>query len=114
MENTQERIVKAARRYLEARGYEVVDQAEWDSAPVLVLDDDGVVAFAQVAYGMHEMPADTFDRDSFEAFAGGYLAEHDIADCQVRADRIDVMVVSGDRALLRHAVNRSGVPREAA
>ena len=109
-----ERTVAAAKRYLGFKDYEVLDELECDGVPVIVADDWGEYVFAYVGYAMDEMPRKAFDRSRFEQMAGAYIKEHDLGDCPVRADSIDMMVVGPDRAFLRHTVNWSNMPDEAA
>lgn len=108
-----ERTVAAAKRYLEMRGYEVLDELERGGTPVLVADDEGERVFVDVRFSFDGMPHPRFDREAFEEMAGAYVAEHDVADCTVRADSIAMMVVADNRAFLKHTVNWSNGPEAA-
>ena len=74
-----------------------------------IVEDGGEVA---VVFGrVHEnagagIPDETVDRKSFERLAAAYQAEHpELAECAVRADMVTALVLSGDRAIIRHYVN---------
>ena len=112
-ETAEQRTVAAAKRYLQMRGYEVLDELECGSTPVIVADDCGEMVFAHVSFGFGEMPHATFDRDRFEQMAGDYIRDNDITDCPVRADALGIMVVADDRALLRHTIGWSNTPEAA-
>ena len=56
-----------------------------------------------------DMPDERPDRGRFERLAAACLAEHpDGGDFQVRYDVVSILVVNGDRALLRHHRNALG------
>ena len=110
---TTERTIAAARRYLEMKGYEILDEMECDGIPIVVADDEDVCVFAHVSFDMGKMPSVHFHRSKFEQMAADYICDHDIADCEVRADAISMMVVGPDRALLRHTINWSNSPEAA-
>ena len=86
MSNLHEKAIAASERFLERRGYEVLSTS-WE-AP------DG-------------FPEEDNDRVKREALAAKWLAENaDRGDVSVRFDAISMMVVSEDRALLRHHINQ--------
>ena len=69
------------------------------------------MVFVDVGAAAHgpDMPDERPDRGRFERLAAAYLAEHpDGGDCQVRYDVVSILVVNGDRALLRHHRNALG------
>ena len=105
---TNERISKAARRYLEAKDYTVLDEFERDGLPYIAADDCGEVVIARLSFGLEQVPEPWCDRGGFEDVAAWYLREHDVVDLPVRGDSIDLMVLGRDRALLRHTVNCTG------
>ena len=89
---TKKRAMKAIGRYLELKGYEVLEEG-WchgkDKVDYIV-DDCGCIAFV---FGHAEenvgngIPMKPIDRKKFERLAAAYLAEHpEHADCEVRAD----------------------------
>ena len=111
MNETKTRAMKAIGRYLELRGCEVLEEgwAHGEDMADYIAEDGGEVAF--VFGRVHEnagagIPDGLIDRKAFERLAAAYLAEHpELADCGVRADTVDVLVLSGSRAMVRHCVN---------
>lgn len=105
------RAMKAIGRYLELRGAEILEEG-WahgdDKADYIICDEDAVAfVFGYVHENMGAgIPDERIDRKSFERLAAAYLAEHpEHADCAVRADTVTVLVLSSDRAMVRHYVN---------
>lgn len=106
--NLFEKAVKASARFLELRGYEVVDQ-NWSpegsaqSVPLIAYDDDTLV-FIDVKVRDNTdgfVPEAKTDREAMES-----LAETDSEpDFGIRFDIISMMVVGESRALLRHHIN---------
>lgn len=102
----------AAARFLERRGYKVLERdwcCEHGAVDLIALDDDTYV-FAKVTTcladdGMCESGLTQADRTCYERVAASYLLTVDAADCVVRFDRIDILVVAADRALIRHNLN---------
>ena len=124
MNELKKRARKAARRYLELKGMEIVDK-NWSRDDLagridIIADDDGTIVFATVSVsstaaddaGFREEP---LSREQAELLAATWLGEHpDTAvDVPVRFDRIAILAVSGDRAMLRHHVNCLGLPEVA-
>lgn len=111
MNETTARATRAIGRYLELKGYEILEEgwAHGDDRADYIVEDAGEVAF--VFGSVHEnagagIPDGRVDRKSFERLAAAYLAEHpELADCAVRADTVAVLVLSNDRAMVRHCVN---------
>ena len=101
---TIEQVVKAAKRYLEFKGWEVLDQTERDGSPYIVADDFGTIAVVKVAARGDGFPNIELDREVFEDVAASYLKDHDTEDAQVRPDLIELWVVNSNRALLRHNI----------
>ena len=48
---------------------------------------------------------DAQKRNRYEKIAGWYLRDHDYTDMCVRFDIVALLVVNGERALVRHYVN---------
>lgn len=114
MKNLMERAFQAASRYLTLKGYEMLDDS-WED-PVtgdqvgVVADDDGDIVFATVSArtGVDGFGKEAKDRGRLESLAAKWLASHqedDLVDRRVRFDDISMLVVSENRALLRHHVN---------
>ena len=105
------RAMKAIGRYLELKGAEILEEgwAHGEDMADYIAEDGGEGAF--VFGRVHEnagagIPDGRLDRKAFERLAAAYLAEHpELADCGVRADTVDVLVLSGSRAMVRHHVN---------
>ena len=120
MKETKKRARKAARRYLELQGYEIVD-SNWSNDAIagkvdLVANDGGTIVFVAISVGGLERDAgfreEPLSREQAELLAATWLGEHPDAgtDVPVRFDRISVLVVGEDRAMLRHTVNCLGLP----
>lgn len=107
----------AAAALLERRGIEIIER-NWrckaGEADIVALDE-GCLVFVEVKTrvgieaGMPEEAITAHKRDTYERIAAWYLAEHDFSDMCVRFDVITVLVISEDRALIRHVINAFGV-----
>lgn len=104
---TNKRLRKAARQYLEARGYTVLDEFECYGEPYVAAEDFGEVVIARVGQGFGGIPEPWHDRDGFEEVAAFFLRTYDEEGMPVRGDSIDLLILSDGRALLRHTVNCS-------
>ena len=98
---------RAARAFLERRDFEVLEEgwAHGGERVDLIAREDGDMVFVDVVADDRgpDMPEERPDRGRFERLAAAYLAEHpDGGDFQVRYDVVSILVVNGDRALLRH------------
>ena len=111
--NLFEKAVKASARFLELKGYEVLEQ-NWspegseESVPLIAYDDDALVFIdVTVKDGTAGfVPESETDREAMEILAAQYLAQADTEpDFQIRFDIISMMVVGESRAMLRHHIN---------
>ena len=112
MSNLNEKAVMAASRFLQHRGYDVLEE-RW-SCPAgtadIIAEDCGTLVFADVKArrdsdkGFPAERADAAERTRREMIALAYLAEHDFADVAVRFDSIALVLVGVDRAMIRHHV----------
>ena len=111
--NLFDRAVSASARYLEIRGYEVVEQ-NWspegsdESVPLIAYDDDTLVFIdVTVRSGFKGfVPESETDRGAMEILAAKYLAQtDDEPNFEVRFDIISMMVIGESRAMLKHHVN---------
>lgn len=123
MKEMNERARKAAGRYLELKGMEILDR-NWSREGMagridLIADDAGTLVFATVSVsstaedaGFREEP---LSREQAELLAATWLGEHPDAevDVPVRFDRLALLICGGDRAMLRHYVNVLGAPEAA-
>lgn len=103
----------AACRYLERQGYEIVDRG-WEcpaGTADIVAYDDGALVFIRVRAvsdldaGMASEGIGPEARNRWEKIAGWYLRDHDHPNRSVRFDVVSILVLGGERALLRHYVN---------
>ena len=111
--NLIDRAVSASARYLELRGYEVLEQ-NWspegseESVPLIAYDDD-VLVFVDVTVrnGFEGfVPESETDRMAMEILAAKYLAQSDDEpNFEVRFDIISMMVIGESRAMLKHHIN---------
>ena len=108
----QEKAVKAATRFIERKGYELLETG-WTSPEGtkidLVANDEDALVFIDVTateYGEGGFEGGKVKRSDLEIAAASWLAGNTPdGDIQVRFDIIDMLVVSADRALLRHHIN---------
>lgn len=101
----KEKIVKAVRRYLQLRGWEVEDkELESNGIPVLVAEDEDDLVFCFIFDNVEPQP---FDHGQFAKLACAYLADNNPGDKSVRADRIGVQPVNTDQAFVQHVVGWS-------
>lgn len=107
---------KAALRYLERRGFEVLDTnwtCPFGEADVVAFDGDSL-CFIEVKTrrgaekGFPEEAVDARKRAKYEKVAACYLREHAYVDVHVRFDVIAILVLGSDRAFLRMHMNAFG------
>lgn len=106
------RAHRAAERYLELTGREIINPDFMGTGVIVAQDDEGI-AFIEVGYTKHTISyADTFEkfehmkREDFEDLMYKFfLHNNKYIDVPVRYDIIELFVVQEDRALIRHAVN---------
>lgn len=104
---------RAAARYLERFGYEILE-LNWEcpagEADIVARDCDTLV-FCEVKTrsgiekGFPSEAVDAGKRSRYERIAGWYLRDYDFVDIPVRFDVIALMVVREDRAFVKHYVN---------
>ena len=109
----QEKAVKAAARFVERKGYELLE-AGWAPPPEgtqidLIANDEDALVFIDVTateYGEGGFEDLKVSRSDLEIAAASWLAGNSPdGEIQVRFDIIDMLVVSADGALLRHHIN---------
>lgn len=106
----------AAARFLDRRGYEIVER-NWTcaagEADIIARDDDAVV-FVEVKTrsncdcGMPSEAVDEAKRDRYERIAALFLQGYDVVDVPVRFDIVSIVVIAPDRAMIRHHINAFG------
>ena len=107
----QERAVEAAASYYSRFGYEVLDR-NWEcpagAIGLVVRDPIGgltfveVVSSAGVERGFKEECRCAAARARLEKIAGYYLIQHDEVDIPIGFDVLSLLVVTHDRALVKH------------
>lgn len=112
MSNLNEKATRAASRYLEHRGYDILEEGRASPAgtsDVTATEGDTLV-FVDVkarrdtdAGFPSEFPT-AAERTRREMIAPAYLAGHDLGEMPVRFDNIAMVVAGEDRALLRHHI----------
>jgi putative endonuclease len=111
MEAIETKAMKGIKTYLERKGFEIVEEG-WahgnDTVDFIARDEEDLV-FVTCLVKQNDgegSPKEALDRDSLERLAAAYLAEHlNHEDCQVRFDAVSMLVLSDDRAFLRHHRN---------
>lgn len=121
MESIETRAKEAAARYLDRRGYEVVERT-WTSgeeeAPIDIIAKDGdAIVFVSVKSrkASEEAIFPEVSRSSlseFEGFAVSWFRAHpdEFVDCAFRFDVVALLVISPDRAMIRHHINAMSAP----
>lgn len=105
---------KAAKRYLELNGYEILDVDFNANGTVIdiVADDEGTLVFVSVNVNddfTKGFKSSELDRAAYEIASCHWLADcDDRIDCPVRFDRIEMNVLGNHRAMIRHHVNAFG------
>ena len=108
----QEKAVQAATRFIERKGFELLETGwtspEGTTIDLIASDEDSLVFIDVTAteYGEGGFEGGKVSRSDLEIAAASWLAGNSPeGDIQVRFDIIDMLVVSADRALLRHHIN---------
>lgn len=104
---------QAAARFLERRGYEILER-NWrcyaGEADIIAKDEDAIV-FIEVKTRKgrdHGFPAEAVTaqkRSKYEKIALAYLADYDSVDYPVRFDVISIVVMGNEKAMIRHQIN---------
>ena len=121
MKKLKKRTNRAAARYLELRGMRLLDR-DWKRDGLagkldLVAEDCGTLVFATVSVadldsdaGFREEP---LSREQYELLAATWLKERADGmgtDMPIRFDRLSLMVLGDDHAIVRHYMNVLGAP----
>lgn len=103
---------EAAARFLERRGYDILDR-NWrcyaGEADIVARDEDTLI-FVEVKTRkdcQKGFPAEAVNaekRTRYEKIALAYLKDYDVVDLTVRFDVVSIVVVAEDRALIRHHI----------
>lgn len=112
----QARGIDAAARFLDHRGYEVIERG-WDCAAGtadLIAKDDGTLVFfeVQVRDMPQGFPSGIIPREKrarFERIALSYLSQSEISNVGIRFDVLGLIPLSPGRAMVRHHINALGI-----
>lgn len=100
----------AAARFLERRGYDIVER-NWKcaagEADIIARDGDAVVFVevktrSNIEKGMPSEAVDAAKRDRYERIAALFLRDYDVVDVPVRFDIMSILTLDSERALIRH------------
>lgn len=104
---------EAAARYLEQRGYEVLER-NWTcfagEADIIARDEEWLV-FVEVKTRRNTdkgFPSDAVDarkREKYEKIALAYAAEYSGTEVPVRFDVVSIVVIGNGKAMIRHHMN---------
>ena len=107
----------AAVRFLERRGYDIVER-NWTcfagEADIIARDGEAVV-FVEVKTRTgfsNGLPAEAVTknkRERYERIACAFLADYDVIDVPVRFDVVSISLIDADRAMVRHHIDAFGV-----
>ena len=113
-------VQQASTAYLRFRGFEILE-TEWTceaGAIDIIAKDEDELVFAITACSTSPakgFPQEKLQREQLEKLAALYLSTCDAQNVAVRFDFIGLLVLPGDRALVKHHVNAlcSALPGEA-
>lgn len=103
----------AAARFLDRRGYEIVER-NWTCAAGeadIIARDGEYVVFVEVKTrsscdkGLPSEAVDEEKRERYERIAALFLQGYDVVDVPVRFDIISIVAIGSDRAMIRHHIN---------
>ena len=104
-----ERAVKAAKKYLEnVKGYRLIDTVR--GYPVYFDDEDGEritvvnVEYSKDGWDGMPIPRKEFEQIMFEFFSNP-VGKDKYLDLPIQQDLVDLHVLDGGRALVRHTIN---------
>lgn len=106
-----EKAMRGIERFLERRGMEILETgwAHGNDKIDFIVNDDGDLVFISCTIrtnGGNGLGSERVNRKTFERVAAAYLAEHlDIPEGTVRHDTVSMLILSDDKALIRHHVN---------
>lgn len=108
--------IEAAKMYLRRRGMEILNDEpfECEAGAIEIIAKDakrGGLVFVEVSVSTfgEKFPAVEVDektREKLEGIAMAFLKSYDDADMKVSFDEVSIRVLSPDRALVRHNINK--------
>lgn len=110
----QKRGINAAKKFLERKGYEILDDSPKQDAFDLVAIQDGTLSMIAVATRYAEevgFPKDDLQRDVLEIATASWLSDHTDGipdDVRVSFDSMAILVLSESKAFLRFHTNVLG------
>lgn len=102
----------AAARFLDRRGYDIVER-NWTCAAGeadIIAHDGEALVFVEVKTrsntekGLPSEAVDAGKRRRYERIAALFLVDYDVVDVPVRFDVVSIVVVPPDRAFIRHHI----------
>lgn len=104
----------AAERFITRKGMNVIDRdftTDNGTIDLIAQDEDNTIVFLNVtasAEDKHFPDMDNTERGVIEVLACEWMTAHNNevqADCSLRYDKVDMLIVAQDRAILRHHIN---------
>lgn len=112
-----DRGVDAVEKFFERKGYTILKR-DWSCSEGsfdLICEDGDMLCFIEVKtrrlYKESGLPNEGISeqkRSKFEKIAAEFLKTYDKVDIQVRFDIVTLLILSEDRAFLRHHINAFG------
>jgi putative endonuclease len=104
---------EAAARFLDRRGYEILER-NWTcfagEADIIARDEDTIV-FVEVktrkdcGHGFPSEAVTAAKREKYEKIALAFLSDYEPTDFPVRFDVVSIVVIGPDKAMIRHQIN---------
>lgn len=109
-DNIETKGIEAAEKFLTHRGYEIITKDFDEAADFVAKDPDGAIVFIRVETKRGWIgDSKTASRAKLEQTMLRFFVDRgEYADHSVRFDTVSVMVVSDDRAVIRHHLNSLG------
>ena len=102
----------ASVKFFEHRGYTIKSANENSPAPIVAIDEESeTLVFASVLVSKEGFASEETPREVMEQAAAEYLAAHAEElpeNVTIRFDAVGVLVLSPERAMIRHHINCLG------
>lgn len=117
-QNTEMQVkgIEAAKMYLRRRGMEILNdepfECEAGTIEIIAKDEErGGLVFVEVSVSTNgesfpAVEADEKTREKLEGIAMAFLKSYDEVDLKVSFDEVSIRVLSPDRALVRHHIDK--------
>lgn len=96
--------IEAAGKYLEHRGYEILEP-DWKPGAEIVAKDDDAIVLCKVSVVEELSDIEPVGIEEAERLMVEYLTGCECENAPVRFDEIRIRVLNESRALLRHHIN---------